>query len=213
MHHKHIIAVALVATLTACSDPKAPSEANFTAAFHQYLEEAPVERKSVCHEVPSYDPASKTVTWTDTDMGASTAAEPNPRSEAVQTLVDAGFFSEPRYEESQIAYGTRTVVTYALAPGKESAIVLAQGRNVFGSPMTRHVVCGGRLELQEVVRWTEPEAGSNESVVTYRVRYADVPAWVTDERLITFLGAQHGGSGEPFEVEKFAVLTNEGWRI
>lgn len=207
MKLSHFTAAALAVALSSCADPKAPSEANFAAAFEQHLEEMPPHERRLCYHLRDYDAARKAVVDESIRMDS-------PATRARQALVDAGILEAPSFAEKKGPFGrTQTEATYLVRPGKESEIVETEHPTLFGGTVRQYQVCGGQLELVDVVRWTEPAAGQNQAVVTYKLRYVDIPAWVTNEDLMSWLGAPKHTSGEPYEVQWPMTLTNEGWRL
>jgi hypothetical protein len=208
--HRFALPFVCAIFLTACVDPKEPSIGNFEKATERFLlaqQQKEAWQGDVCLVLRSNAQSNE---------GSFTASlsPPPETAAAIEVLVNAGVVTAERKEvEQQLLFGGRSTREFlVIEPTAKGAPHFKVRSGGIGSSMA---MCAGRTTLVEVTSFTEPAPfmGSTMATIDATVQIAELPDWLTDERVRGLLVPQKGADGQPFEMSPVAILKNDGWVV
>lgn len=204
--HSPALCAALVAVLSAaCSDPKAPSEANFSVALESALAQRPVCFLAEAKRWPS--PASTEHPFIRAREAQLTALASAGLLRSESRVVDTGrpvrdLLISELLRGDRVATVKDTVTDYHWTETGQAAL-------------SERGLCYGTAKLQDVVRWTEPAEfmGGKMTQVTYTYTIENRPAWAETSAFRSAFREVAAQLDRASEGTATLVLTNEGWRV
>lgn len=182
-----------------CSNPKTPSNSNFTAAIDKHLLVHGKACVATFHQFP-IDIARSGASWQRQDAERMDAFESAGlvKSSEVMAVPENSMMRDPvpvkRYELTE--------------SGKKS---LEQGVGFLGGPE----LCYGQESVDSIVKWNEPmtQGGFSMTVVTYTYRLKDVADWAQNDRVNQiYPEIKREFDSEKTQEKAIALqLTNKGW--
>jgi len=207
MRRIFLISIAGFLSLTACSDTKQPSDANFTKAINQYL----TKHGQACTVIGRQFPVDVSVSEQKLQSGAAiqmTALElaglvrSSDTTAVVHGMMDALSGSTPQ----------QPVKRYDLtAEGKK---YFHQTPGIFGQTGS---FCYGQKTVDSIVKWTEPMTmgASSQTEVTYTYKIVAPASWVSNpdvQRVFSDVRTTVTGASKTTEVAGLQ-LTSKGWEV
>ena len=201
--------LAAILAVSACSNPRAASEANFKAAIQDYFTSA----KQACLDFPRGFPE-------DVMEGSYNSDD---QARLFDELVVAGFLrSEPVQKQVR-----KNPFSFTF-PGSKPEMITISGKRysiteegvAAGDPSSDAIgasFCYGSYEVRDVTNFTEPTAalGQTISTVSYTFAAADIADWARNSELLRGefprLVRDLKSLGEPINDQAVLILTRNGW--
>jgi hypothetical protein len=193
--------------LTACSDTKKPSDANFTRAINQYL----TKHGEACTVIGRQFPV---------DVPVPEQIEPYGIGPQLAALEQAGQVRSSN--TTAVVHGMldalqgptlpQPVKRYQLtAEGKK---YFRQSPGIFGQAGS---FCYGQETVDSIVKWTEPATmgAYTQTEVTYTYKIVDLASWAKQpeiQRAFSDLRTTVAGQSKTTQVAGLQ-LTNKGWQV
>ncbi|TXJ05817.1 MAG: hypothetical protein E6Q26_00180 [Acinetobacter sp.] len=183
-----VLSIALSSVLSACSDPKKASEANFKKAIQAALDSD--NEGKFCF------------------TGVRFPETENPynkdRNNILQVLEKEGLLSSSMVEQKGFFGGeAKQIKQYGLAEAGKKFVLDNQ-------------ICVGKLEVIKVTNFTEPSDGLGQTVsqADYTYTIKDLPNWTKNPILLAAYPKSFGKleKGEELEKKMNLILTNNGWQ-
>jgi hypothetical protein len=200
------LCAAVVAVLSAgCSDPKAPTEDNFSVALESALAQRPMCFLAEAKRWPS--PASTEHPFIRARETQLTALANAGLLRSESRVVDTGrpvrdLLISELLRGDRVATVKDTVTDYHWTETGQAAL-------------SERGLCYGTAKLQDVVRWTEPAEfmGGKMTQVTYTYTIGNRPAWAETSAFRSAFREVAAQLDRASEGTATLVLTNEGWRV
>lgn len=198
-----LVPLALLATLSGCSDSKDASEAHFKKAAQTYLE----TQYPHCFVVTSFP-----TTTQDFDV--------NGTNKALHALAKVGVVTEKEISRTEVPerlwQPARTDIYYAYDLTDEGRKYYKADAQQLINGKTAGGLCFGKPQVTAIEQFSEPgeRMGQEVSRVTYAYKVTDLPKWATDEIVkanIPGLGNAVASATVPLKETHAMVLTNNGW--
>lgn len=197
----------VLSSLSACSDPKVASKANFEKALSHYFEQT---REPACHKFSAVGALLPAIL---PDQGGYA-----PNREAFQAMAEVGLLaaSPTTIKPTGFVVSGPEEVPATRYESTKAGEAFLQQREVTGlmGKFTKHELCFGTPELISVDRFTEPADadGFRISQVTYRYRITRAPEWTQIPAIqSSFPKTIELLDQENSRTDTF-VLTSEGWQ-
>lgn len=193
--YRKIMPLALLATLTGCSDSSDTPEAGFRKAAQAYLD----TQYPHCFVISSFPTKTR-----DFDLHGI--------NKALHALAKVGVVSEKEISRTEVParlwQPARTDIYYAYA-------LTDEGRKYYKAD---HGLCFGKAQVTAVEQFSTPSdaGGQKTSNVTYAYTITGLPAWAGDEQVkasIAELGKAVASRDAPLKDTRAMVLTHQGWQL
>ena len=197
------IFVAALLLLTACSDIKKPSDANFTKAINQYL----AKHGQACTSIGQMFPVDVPISDQNDQYGIGSqmaALEQAGLVHSSNTVAAAPSVLRPG--------APRPVKRYELTDEGKKYFRLAPG--IFGKTGS---FCYGQKTVDSIVKWTEPMTvgAYSQSEVTYTYKLLDLADWAERpdvQRMFSDIRGTISGASKTDQIAGLQ-LTNKGWEV
>jgi hypothetical protein len=207
MHRFCLISIISLLFLTACSDEKKRSDANFAKAINQYL----TKHGDVCTVVGRGFPV---------DVPKSEQGDQYGTGPQLAALEQAGLVHSS--DTTAVVHGMLDSLRGSTPPQPVKRYELTEeGKKYFrqasGGLGETGSVCYGQKTVDSIVRWTDPvtTGADSQTEVTYTYRIADLAPWAERpdvQRAFSDVRMTVTGQSRTTQVAGLQ-LTNKGWQV
>jgi len=206
-------------SVSGCSDPKKPTEANFKTAINDWIETQPR-----CISVPMGRLSS--ATSDDAPFPRYVAATPVTNESAkkirkreqapFEALVGVGLLEREKttleVKANVMGDETKEVEAYAYDLSNSGQEQLSEGEEGLFSSAAQQF-CYGSATVDEIIQFTEPAdtMGVTFSQVSYRYHIKDLPSWAKDKDMQKAFSELERDTADDLKTKTALVLTNKGW--
>lgn len=203
-----VMAFAMIAVaVSGCSDGKQASKKNFAGAIERWISENK-DKAALCLGLDSgRERGSQDALVLDQQ-----SSDDKKALDAMDVLAANGLLR--REEKTEKSWFEVRRLAMFTPTEKGRALILSRTKNQPGlGEFTVRSLCVGRLELVNVGNYTEPADfnGLRVSHVHASFRYADLPAWVKDARVMAYWPDAKRAAAGDFKQTVTMVLTGNGW--
>lgn len=218
--------LAALLLLAGCNDPKEASIKNFTAATQKMLDAAAQKNapvRALCLNVnvneANLERNSLITSFRYTQSSERQERdrfERDPEFKLLKALADAGHLT-PEVNSTQkrgFFGGQQTVETHEFTVAANSGLTTSIDHDRFFG-VRGASLCGGRPELVEVTRFTEPTDTPMGRVANLDVRFkiADVPPAFSSPAVAQYNESFAARIALPHKANLMAALMNDGWEV
>lgn len=208
--HWLVLIACVTVGLSACGDPREPTRGNFRRSIEAHFEGPPHGRAALClpiYRTTEVEPESYRLMFSSNDM-----AQTSPHQQAaLDAPVEAGVLQLSN-EKGRPGERERPRTIYTIAPTHRSGIFFRRNRSWL---VHSDHLCVGRVRLESIERWTEPAdfLGMRISQVTVKMRYVDLPKWLSLDPVAENWRHVLEGTDKPIETTMTLHLTSDGWKV
>lgn len=210
------LAAATAVTATACSNPQAPTDANFRKALDPLVRDRfcrPIQVQTMVATPGDEADASLYPIVVPAVANDFTAPMGDREGRALldqavaQGLVSRTGSTRPaRIRNSTAALKPTALITY-MPTAKGSPYFRTKSLRMASGPVPLPALCIANGRIDQIVRWTDPAdlLGRTITEVTYRFSAADLPAWVP--------AADRKAAATSLEEKATLVRASDGWQV